>query len=212
MKFNGGVRPITFETNPDGSTKRMFVQISDFHGFAVVVDFATHQELSRVTLPDLPGDQEHHHAGSPSHGIGITPDGKTLCEPLASGITSWRLFDARTSSPSASSQSATDPDWLTFSPDSKTVYVACAGSNSSARLDVKTLKEVDADRRRPGAGRAEYHQRHAAVGCLGRRGRKGRLSPRPQAPQKLSSSSPSPRRLCYPGNPGEMLALLSALV
>ena len=56
MKFNGGVRPITFETNPDGSTKRMFVQISDFHGFAVV-DFATHQAGSAR------GDQEHQRSG-----------------------------------------------------------------------------------------------------------------------------------------------------
>src|SRR5215813_3654510 len=41
--FNEGVRPIAFETNPDGSTKRLFVQLSEFHGF-VVVDFAQHKE------------------------------------------------------------------------------------------------------------------------------------------------------------------------
>jgi YVTN family beta-propeller protein len=34
--FNEGVRPLAFETNADGSTKRLFVQISDLHGFAVV--------------------------------------------------------------------------------------------------------------------------------------------------------------------------------
>src|SRR4029079_13716628 len=37
--FDVGVRPMAFETNADGSTKRIFVQLSDFHGFAVV-DFA----------------------------------------------------------------------------------------------------------------------------------------------------------------------------
>src|SRR6202166_1945653 len=36
-----GVRPMTFETNPDGSTKRIFAQLSGFNGFAVV-DFAKH--------------------------------------------------------------------------------------------------------------------------------------------------------------------------
>ena len=36
IHFEGGVRPICFETNPDGSTKRMFVQVTNLHGFAVV--------------------------------------------------------------------------------------------------------------------------------------------------------------------------------
>src|SRR4029079_16067757 len=38
-----GVRPMTFNTNPDGSTKWIFVQLSGFNGFAVV-DFATRKE------------------------------------------------------------------------------------------------------------------------------------------------------------------------
>jgi YVTN family beta-propeller protein len=54
LNFNNGVRPIAFEKNPDGSTKRMFVQISELHGFAVV-DFATRKEVSRIVLPDVPG-------------------------------------------------------------------------------------------------------------------------------------------------------------
>ena len=41
--FNEGVRPMAFETNADGSTKRIFVQLSDFHGFAIV-DFAQRKE------------------------------------------------------------------------------------------------------------------------------------------------------------------------
>ena len=34
------------------------------------------------------------------------------------------------------------PDWLTFSPDSKYVYVANAGSNSTSVVSVETLEEV----------------------------------------------------------------------
>ena len=45
--------------NPDGSTKRMFVQISNFHGF-YVVDFATRREVEcRRTLE---GDRDSCHA------------------------------------------------------------------------------------------------------------------------------------------------------
>ena len=35
-----------------------------------------------------------------------------------------------------------DPEWLTFTPDSKRVYVAAAGDNAVFVIDVKTMKEV----------------------------------------------------------------------
>ena len=78
--FNVGVRPMTFETNADGSTKRIFVQLSDFHGFAVV-DFAQQKEVSRVELPnDIPAEKvdKGPFNASPSHGLGVAPDGRTL--------------------------------------------------------------------------------------------------------------------------------------
>src|SRR5262245_56278171 len=142
MKFDGGVRPIAFEKKPDGSTGRMFVQISEVHGFAVV-DFATHKELSRVTLPDPPGVEKNLSGiqGSPSHGIGITPDGKTLW-----ATSKWYHFVAAYSMPDLTPLGIVPvghhPDWLTFSPDSRSVYVACAGSNAVSVVDVATMKEV----------------------------------------------------------------------
>ena len=39
-------------------------------------------------------------------------------------------------------QDGHEPDWLTFTPDSKMMYVACAGSNYVSAIDVKALKEV----------------------------------------------------------------------
>ena len=50
LKLSGGVRPMAIETNPDGSTKRIFAQLSDLNGFAVV-DFADRKEAARVELP-----------------------------------------------------------------------------------------------------------------------------------------------------------------
>jgi YVTN family beta-propeller protein len=142
MIFDNGVRPITFETNPDGSTKRMFVQISELHGFAVV-DFATRKEVARITLPDIPGAKKNIEGvqGSPSHGIGITPDGKTLW-----ATSKWYGYVFAYSMPDlkllGSVAVGMDPDWLTFTPDSKSVYVACAGSNHVSVVDVKSVKEV----------------------------------------------------------------------
>ena len=34
------------------------------------------------------------------------------------------------------------PDWVTLTPDSKTAYVANAGSNSVSVIDIKSMKEV----------------------------------------------------------------------
>ena len=142
MKFEGGVRPMTFEKKPDGSTGRMFVQISDFHGFAVV-DFDTHKEIARVTLPDPPGQPKNTQGvqGSPSHGIGITPDGKVLW-----ATSKWYHYVAAYSMPDLKLLGIVpvghEPDWLTFTPDSRMVYVACAGSNYVSAVDVKSLKEI----------------------------------------------------------------------
>jgi YVTN family beta-propeller protein len=34
------------------------------------------------------------------------------------------------------------PDWLTFTPDSKTVYVASEGTNTVSAIDIVSKKEV----------------------------------------------------------------------
>jgi len=142
LSFNDGVRPIAFETNPDGSTKRMFVQISLFHGFAVV-DFEQRKELSRVVLPDVPPEKRHLDTlqGSPSHGLGVTPDNKTLwvCSKINSHIYGYSLPDLKLL---GGVHVGDHPDWLTFTPDSKKVYVANAGSNSVSVVDIATRKEV----------------------------------------------------------------------
>src|SRR5712691_12582788 len=47
LKLDKGVRPMTLETAPDGSTRRIFVQLSGLSGFAVV-DFAQRKEVARI--------------------------------------------------------------------------------------------------------------------------------------------------------------------
>jgi YVTN family beta-propeller protein len=142
LDFDAGVRPMAFERNADGSTRRIFLQLSDVHGFAVV-DFATRREVARVTLPDLPADQRHTEGlqGSPAHGIGITPDGKTLWvnSKMNSHVYAYTLPDLKLL---GGVHVGDHPDWLTFTPDSKSVYIANAGSNSVSVVDVASRKEV----------------------------------------------------------------------
>src|SRR6202040_65271 len=72
-----GIRPMAFATNPDGTTKWMFVQLSGFNGFAVI-DFATHKEINRLKLPDLAaGKAPFLYGGNESHGMAVTSDQKT---------------------------------------------------------------------------------------------------------------------------------------
>ena len=50
---DGGVRPMAFETHADGSTKRLFIQISNYHG-VYVVDFAQRKVVRKLDMPSLP--------------------------------------------------------------------------------------------------------------------------------------------------------------
>lgn len=142
IPMEAGVRPMCFETNPDGSTKRMFVQLSDFHGF-VTLDWSTKQVVDRVKLPDVPPAERHTEGlqGSPSHGIGITPDGRTLWvdSKMNSHVYVYSMPDLKLL---GGVKVGDHPDWLTFTPDSTRVYVANAGSNSVSVVDVASRREL----------------------------------------------------------------------
>lgn len=139
--FDLGVRPMAFESNPDGSTKRLFVQLSDLNGFAVV-DFATHEETARIELPKLgPGKQPVYEGGNASHGMAVAADSTRLVvdSRLNSAVYVYSLPELELL---GAVDVGTAPDWVTLTPDGKTAYVANAGSNSVSVVDVVAMKEV----------------------------------------------------------------------
>ena len=141
LEFNLGVRPMAFETNADGSTMRIFVQLSDLNGFAVV-DFATHQEIARIELPKLgPGKTPVLEGGNTSHGLAVTSDGRILVvnSRLNSAVYMYSLPDLKLV---GSVDVGRAPDWVTLTPDGKTAYVANAGSNSVSVVDIGSMREV----------------------------------------------------------------------
>ena len=79
MHFDNGVRPMTFETNPDGSTKRIFMQITNFHG-VYVVDFEKRALVQKNSMPEIPCSQVDNDAlqGSPGHGLAVSSDQSML--------------------------------------------------------------------------------------------------------------------------------------
>ena len=141
--FSEGVRPIAFEKNPDGSTRRLFVQISELHGFAIV-DFAARKEVGRVMLPnDIPAEKvdKGPFNASPSHGLGVAPDGKTLwvtSRPNAR-VYAYSLPDITLL---GHVELGGRPDWVTFTPDSRFVYISTENRDSVVVIDVAARKEI----------------------------------------------------------------------
>ena len=153
VKFDSAVRPMAFETNPDGSTSRIFVQLTGLNGFAEV-DFAKRAEVARIKLPDHPGGFGivEGRTGTPSHGIGVAPDGKSLWvnSTFANAVFKYSLPELKligysalpeVHSPGHASTGAV-PEWITFTPDSKMIYVSNSGARSVSAIDTSTLKEV----------------------------------------------------------------------
>lgn len=153
VKFDRSVRPIAFEANPDGSTKRMFVQLSGLNGFAVV-DFAAQKEVARITLPDHPGGfgTAEERQGTPSHGIGVTPDGKSLWvnSTLANAVFKYSLPALKLEGyvelplvhPLNRPASGSVPEWITFTPDSERLFVSNSGARSVSVIDTKALRLI----------------------------------------------------------------------
>jgi YVTN family beta-propeller protein len=141
LAMDRGIRPMAFATNPDGSTKWIFVQLSNLNGFAVV-DFATRKEINRIKLPDLPpGKKPFLEGGNESHGMAVTSDGKTLVvnSRLNSSIYTYSIPDLKLLGQADVGRS---PDWVTLTPDGKKAYVANAASNSVSVVDLTSMKEI----------------------------------------------------------------------
>ncbi|MBV8475960.1 MAG: hypothetical protein JOZ36_04780 [Acidobacteria bacterium] len=153
VKFDSGVRPMSFEQNADGSTHRIFVQLSGFNGFAVV-DFARRAEVVRIKLPDEPGGfgVQEGRLATPSHGIGVSPDGKSLWvnSTVANATFKYSLPDLKligyVKLPEVHGIGARPtgavPEWITFTPDSRFVYVSNSAAQSVSAIDADRMKEV----------------------------------------------------------------------
>jgi YVTN family beta-propeller protein len=137
-----GVRPMAFSKNPDGSTKWIFVQLSDFNGFAVV-DFATRKEINRLHNPELlPGKSKVTAGADPSHGMAVTPDQKTLvvCSRENNELFAYSLPDLKVIGRAYLGGKGTA--WVTLTPDGKTAYVANAVTNDVSAVDIASMKEI----------------------------------------------------------------------
>lgn len=137
----GGVpRPLAIDADSEGSIRRLFVQLSNLHGFAVV-DYASRKVADKILLPDAPPGARPLIPATFSHGIGIAPDRKTLwvTSLLANSVSVFSLPGLQRITTISVGRG---PDWLTFTPDGKRCYVSNAGSNTVSAIDTVELKEL----------------------------------------------------------------------
>ena len=136
-----GIRPMTFDTNADGSTRRIYAQLSNLNGFGVL-NFDTRKEINRIEYPKVQTDQQTPgHGGNTAHGIGVTPDNKYLVanSSLNSSVYVYSLPDLELVGGVRVGHS---PNWVTITPDSKFAYISLSGNNAVAVLDIADVKVV----------------------------------------------------------------------
>ncbi len=142
LEMSSGIRPMTFDTKADGSTKNIFVQLSGFHGFAVV-DFDKRQEVARIEHPAVPGEEAHLDGlqGAPAHGLAVSPDGKTLwsTSKVYSHVYIHSLPDLKEIGRVFVGQ---HPEWITFTPDGKRVYIGAAGDHVTYSVDAEKMEAI----------------------------------------------------------------------
>jgi YVTN family beta-propeller protein len=154
FEMDRGVRCMAIETNADGSTKRVYTQLSNLNGFSVV-DFAQRKEITKVPLPEPPVEYDHggYRTNEPSHGIGMSPDNKTLWVTSIPNNAVY-AYDTATlkvigkvdlpNQKLAGHDAAISavPEWVTFTPDGKYLYVSNAALNSVSVIDAPAMKLV----------------------------------------------------------------------
>jgi YVTN family beta-propeller protein len=149
MRFDQGALVPAIESNPDGSPRRLFLNLTGTRGFAVI-DFQTHQEVTRIKFPE--DEPTVSSALSPSHGLGIAPNGKTLwaVSRIHNCVFVYSLPDLHFLGrvplpkvlPPGHDPVGGYPNWITFTPDGKKAYVSSSGDMSVSAIDTQTLKPV----------------------------------------------------------------------
>jgi YVTN family beta-propeller protein len=149
IRFDQGALVPVIESGPDGSPRRLFLDLTGLRGFAVI-DFQTHQELTRIKFPE--NEPTVSSSLSPSHGLGIAPNGKTLwaVSRIHNCVFVYSLPDLHLLgrvplpkvTPPEHAPVGSYPNWITFTPDGKMAYVSSSGDMSVSAIDTQTLKPM----------------------------------------------------------------------
>jgi len=136
------VRPMAIESNADGSPKRIFAQATRLNGF-YVVDWVQRKAVEFVNPPPLPISQQNFDGiqEGTGHGLLVLPDQSALwyASRLDSRVYAWSLPDLEFL---GGIEVGPSPQWLTATPDSRTLYVSMVGSMETVAVNTKTHEIV----------------------------------------------------------------------
>jgi YVTN family beta-propeller protein len=132
----GGI-PRPYAASKD--SKRLYVALTDLHGF-VVVSIPDKKVVERVELPPAPPASCPLEPHTPTHGLELSPDGKELwVTSLAdSGV---YVYDIATKNISPEINTGECPNWVAFSPEGHYVAVSNSGSDDCSIIDTRTRRE-----------------------------------------------------------------------
>jgi YVTN family beta-propeller protein len=136
------VRPMAFEANPDGSTKRMFAQATGINA-VWVIDWTKRQVVDMLWPPKLPLWRQNADGiqTGDMHGLEVLPDRSAVwaSSRLDSRIYGWSLPDLKYIGAVEVGPSA---NWMTPTPDSRYMYVAISGMDHTLAVDLRKLAIV----------------------------------------------------------------------
>jgi DNA-binding beta-propeller fold protein YncE len=137
------VRPMAFEANPDGSTKRMFAQATGINA-VWVIDWNSRKVVDMLWPPKLPPWKQNADGvqSGDMHGLEVLPNRSAVwaSSRLDSRIYGWTLPDLKYIGAVEVGPTA---NWMTPTPDSKFMYVAISGSDHTAVVDLQKLAVVN---------------------------------------------------------------------
>lgn len=132
------VRPMAIESNADGSAKRVFAQGTRLNGF-FVVDWDRREAVDFISPPPVPVSRQTFDSiqDGTGHGLLVLPDQSALwyASRLDSRVYAWSLPDLEFL---GGIDVGPSPQWLTATPDSRTLYVSLVGSMETVALDTET--------------------------------------------------------------------------
>jgi YVTN family beta-propeller protein len=139
---NHEVRPMAFEANADGTTKRAFAQATGINA-VWVIDWSKRQVVDLLWPPKLPLWKQNADGiqTGDMHGLEVLPDRSAVwaSSRLDSRIYGWTLPDLKYIGAVEVGPSA---NWMTPTPDSRYMYVAVSGSDHTLAVDLRALKIV----------------------------------------------------------------------
>ena len=133
----GGV-PRPYAVSAD--EKRLYVALTDFHGFAIA-NIPQCKVIERVDLPPAPASQCPLEPHTPTHGLGLSPDDTQFwVTSLADDLV--YVYDTRNKKLLGKVSTGKCPNWIAFSPDGKYCCVSNSGSDDCSIIDTRLRKEV----------------------------------------------------------------------